>query len=206
MVHCFAFMDVDCRELSADRSGLAYRPRVEPLRPRLDALFAEIERLGAPLLFSTCCSGRMPRPGELEGVLHIPMDPEQKAWQGQVSQHRRFYLEKAACTGLPGVRTFDNNFNAAELARRLDVEAWVVFGNGLDFCVDHAVLHLLGLGRPVHFVPELLVSGAKGYGPSGTAENHARLIRIWRERGCRELPYADLFRLDARPVAAVSHA
>jgi hypothetical protein len=38
--HRFGFFDADCRELAADGRGLAYRPRVRPIIPQLECLYA----------------------------------------------------------------------------------------------------------------------------------------------------------------------
>ena len=38
----------------------------------------------------------MPRPGDLPGVLHVPLDPDDRAWLTRAPDYLRFYLAKRA--------------------------------------------------------------------------------------------------------------
>jgi hypothetical protein len=60
--HRFGLFDVDCQELNDAGDGLSLRPRVEPLSAVLQELYSCAETHGFPVIFTTCCSGRMPGP------------------------------------------------------------------------------------------------------------------------------------------------
>jgi len=176
------FFDVDCRELNAAGTGLGYRPRVEPIVPALEKLYARARELDAPEVFTTCCSGRMLREASLSEVLFVPMDPAQSGWTARVPAHRLFYLEKATC-GVPAEnykqRTFDAfryNRNAPRLFELLGARRWVVFGNGFDLCVNTTVRGLLGCGLAVHLIADVTVAAARGYDDCGTEENRRRVL------------------------------
>jgi nicotinamidase-related amidase len=69
------------------------------------------------------------------------------------------------------------------LIKELDVYEWVVFGNGLDFCVDNAVKSLLRTGYKVTFLEDVMISSATGYGNSGTVESRKATYKNWIEMG-----------------------
>ena len=182
MKHRFGLFDVDCQELNEAGNGLSLRPRVEPLAESLDKLYACAEEHGFPVVFTTCCSGRMPDPGDLDDVLHVPLDPACREWEGEVESHRFFYLEKNAY-GDPKInvrlRAFDmfqDNKNAPRLLEKLEVDEWLAFGNAFDGCVACAARGLLAAGQKVRLLPDVGVLGAKGYGSSGTEENLRNVI------------------------------
>ncbi len=182
MKHRYGLFDVDCRELSAAGDGLSLRPRVEPLAERLGRLYAWAEKHGLPLVMTTCCSGRMPGPGDLAGVLFVPLDASSRAWEDRLDEHRVFYLQKNAY-GDPQqnfrLRAFDmfqDNGNAARLVALLGVEQWIVFGNAFDACVACAARGLLAAGQKVCLLPDVGVLGARGYGNSGTQEHLGQVL------------------------------
>ena len=182
MSQAIGFFDVDCRELDAAGTGLGYRPRVEPLISSLEQLYARARELGAPEVFTTCCSGRMLREGSLPDVLFVPRDPERREWEERVGGHRIFYLDKATC-GIPGEKykqkTFDAflyNRNAPRLFELLGIKRWIVFGNGFDLCVNTTIRGLLGCGLTVHLIADVTVASAKGYDDCGTEENRRRVL------------------------------
>jgi len=155
MTHRFSFFDVDSRELDESARTLGYRPRVLPIVPKLERLYSLADTKGWPLVFTTCCSGRMLSPKNLPDVLFIPLDASDTSWCAAVGKHRRFYLAKRTC-GDPKLnydaRTFDmfqHNANARRLLQSLDVETWVVFGNGFDLCVNAAANGILNAGLPL---------------------------------------------------------
>ena len=94
MSHRLGFFDVDCLELNEAGDGLGFRPRVEPLADRLRRLYDCAENHGFPLVFTTCCSGRMPAPDDLPDVLFVPLDGAEREWERQVNGHRVFHLQK----------------------------------------------------------------------------------------------------------------
>ena len=64
----YALFDVDCLEISEDGQGLDFRPRVKPLANKLTQLYEAAELFNFPFLFSTCCSGRMLKPGDFDDI------------------------------------------------------------------------------------------------------------------------------------------
>ena len=189
-----AFFDVDSRELNPSGDALSFRPRIEPLADRLQRLYAFAGMHGAPLVFTTCCSGRMLKPDSLSGILFVPLDPESKDWLGGVGSHRMFYVEKNAHGNASKnyvCRAFDvfaTNGNAARLARSLSPDEWVVFGNGFDLCVSGVVHGLLDAGQRVCLLADVTCPSAPGYGPdgkSGTEENRRRILAELTALGVR---------------------
>jgi nicotinamidase-related amidase len=188
MAHRFGFFDVDSRELDESRRALGYRPRVLPIVPKLERLYALADAKGWPLVFTTCCSGRMLPPEALPDTLFVPLDASDAAWRAKVGDYRRFYLAKRTC-GDPklnfNTRTFDmfqHNANARLLLQSLDVETWVVFGNGFDLCVGSAANGILGAGLPLLLIEDVRVSSA-----DGTPASEAETLRRLRERGARTM-------------------
>lgn len=185
MNNTFGFFDVDSRELDEQGRGLTYRPRVWPIAPQLERVYALIERKQFPLVFTTCCSGRMLTAERgLPGTLQVPLEAADSAWRARVGEHRRFYLAKRT-HGNPqqnlACRTFDmfqHNPNAAPLFRELKVGGWVVFGNGFDLCVNSAVRGLLKLGLPVTLLEDVRASSG-----SGTPESERETIAALRALG-----------------------
>jgi nicotinamidase-related amidase len=178
-------------ELDEAGGGLALRPRVASLAEPLESLHRLAERRGLPLVFTTCCSGRMPQPGVLPDVLFVPLDAAERQWEERLDGHRLFYLEKRAY-GDPKVnfacRAFDmfqDNGNAARLVAALGVGEWAVFGNGFDLCVNSAVRGLLAARQSVWLLSEVCVPSARGYGDCGTPENVARITSELLQLGAR---------------------
>ena len=176
MKHRFALFDVDCQELNEAGDGLSLRPRAEPLAEPLGRLYAWAEQHGFPVVFTTCCSGRMPSPDNLKETVYVPLDPAHREWEECVDDRRIFYLQKKAY-GDPKINSrhraydmFQDNGNAERLARRLDVERWLVFGNAFDLCAACAARGLLAAGQKVCLLPDVGVLSSGRHGPNGTQE------------------------------------
>ena len=191
MSYRFGFFDVDCQELNESGDGLSLRPRAEPLAESLGQLWNCAEQHGLPVVFTTCCSGRMPKPTDLPEVLFVPLDPSCREWEDRVAEHRIFYLEKNAY-GDPKINSqrraydvFGDNGNARRLVECLGVEEWVVFGNAFDFCVNCAARGLLAAGQQVRLLPDVGVLGARGYGASGTEENLRHVLTELSQLGAQ---------------------
>lgn len=190
------FFDVDSRERDAGAGcDLCSRPRMRHLDGALDRLYAFAEQGSWPLVFTTCCSGRRPVPGESPGVLHVPMDAADTAWRARLQEHRVFYLDKPA-HGDPTLnyerRAFDvfgRNDNAAFLVEALGPRRWVVFGNGFDLCVDGVVQGLVKAGASVTVVADVLVSSA-----TGDADSMGAILARYRQEGIGTPTLAELLR------------
>lgn len=179
-----AFFDVDSLELaSAGSCDLCPRPRMEPVRPALETIHQLASQKGWAVVMTTCCSGRMPD-GGTEGLLYVPMGGQDRRWEATVGDHRRFYLAKPAF-GSPAINlerhafdVFEHNQNALRLIELLQARRWVVFGNGLDLCVDAVVTGLVSTGADVSVISDLLVSSA-----TGTAQSRSAKIEEWEGLG-----------------------
>lgn len=200
MAYRFGFFDVDNRELDESGRGLAYRPRVGPIVPLLERLYALADAKPYPVVLTTCCSGHAIPPGALPGMLFVPLDGGDVAWRAGLGSYRRFALEKRSY-GDPAVnfacRAFDmfqDNANAARLMRELDVETWVAFGNGFDLCVGSAARGILDAGLPLIVLEDVRVSSA-----AGTPESEAETLRDLRARGARTLTLDAFLALAERP-------
>ncbi len=182
----FGLFDVDCRELDQAGAGFCCRPRVEPIAARVAQLYAAAGRSGAPLVFTTCCSGKMPQAADLTDALYVPLSKEDDGWRSRVGAYKRFYLAKNAY-GDPKVnaarRAFDmfqDNENAVPLLTAIDADKWVVFGNGFDLCVGSAVRGILAAGLPVEVIADVRISSA-----GGTPESERQTIDEMKSLGAR---------------------
>ncbi|QDU60424.1 hypothetical protein Pan216_12630 [Planctomycetes bacterium Pan216] len=180
MTFPLGFFDVDCREVNEERNGFTIRPRAAPLAPRLERLYALARERSFPLVFCSCLGGRLLEEGDIPEVLYIPDKPERREWEQQISSHREFYLQKRR-RGDPetniALQAFDvlnTNANAARLFKLLDVEEWIVFGNGFNACVNSGARGLLKAGQRVCLLKDVTVMGAAKYG--GTEESRLRVI------------------------------
>jgi nicotinamidase-related amidase len=178
----FGLFDVDSWELNEIGDGLSARPRVAPIVPKLKHLHAWATAYDYPVVFTTCCSGRMISPDGLPDILHVPLTPPLPALEG----YRQFYLAKKAY-GDPKINfaqcafdMFRDNDNAAHLLRALNVETWVVFGNGFDLCVNSAARGILNASLPVILLEDVRVSSA-----NGTPASEQETLRQLRSLGAR---------------------
>ncbi|HOX39789.1 MAG TPA: hypothetical protein PL033_17540 [Candidatus Brocadiia bacterium] len=176
------FFDVDCLELNADGIGLDFRPRVAPILSAVKTLHDLAEKSGSPLVFTTCCSGRMLGDEELPDILKVPLDVADAEWRTRVKGYRIFYLQKKSY-GDPkknytcrAYDMFQDNGNAVLLFEMLGEREWVVFGNGFDLCVDSAANGLLKAGYRVRILTDVKIRSAKGYDDSGTDERYRRML------------------------------
>lgn len=197
--HPVALFDVDSRELNKAGDGLDFRPRAEPLKDRLNRLYALSEKRRIPLVFTTCCSGRMLSPDSLPEVVVVPLAADRREWEAQMPSHRIFYLEKRAYSKpkenftLRAYDMFQNNGNGARLVQSLNVGEWIVFGNGFDLCINSAVHGLLAAGQKVCLLSDVYARGSRGYyvptpkGPfeCGTQANLVRILAEFKQLGVR---------------------
>lgn len=200
MAHRFGLFDVDSRELDATGRGLAYRPRVQPIVARLERLYALAEAKAYPLVFTTCCSGRMLAQPGLPNICFVPLEAAELAWRTAVGGCRQFYLAKHTC-GNPqanlACRAFDlfqYNANAGRLLRELSVARWVVFGNGFDLCVGSTARGMLEAGLELTLLEDVRVS-SEGATPRSERETLRELCR----QGARLMTFQSFMELAERP-------
>ncbi|MCG3179355.1 MAG: hypothetical protein BIFFINMI_01689 [Phycisphaerae bacterium] len=196
--HPLAVFDVDCLQLNESGNGLELRRPDALPAPSVRRAHAWIGLHDVPLVFTTCCSGRMLPPDGLPGVLFVPLDGADRSWESLLGDHRRFYIQKKAY-GDPKLNyacqafdMFASNANAARLVRALGVEQWVVFGNAFDLCVNAAARGLLALGQRVRVLEGMCTPAATGYGPCGTSENRARIVAELAAMGAEMATLDDL--------------
>jgi nicotinamidase-related amidase len=186
MAHRFGFFDADCRELDASGSGLAYRPRVRPIVPQLERLYGLAASKKYPLVFTTCCSGRMLLPPGLSDTSFVPLDAAENSWRATLGSFRQFYLAKHTCGESKtsfACRAFDMfqyNANAVRLLRELGVETWVVFGNGFDLCVASAAKGILQAGLELILLEDVRISSA-----GATPESEQETLRTLHSQGAQ---------------------
>ncbi len=180
------FFDVDCQEMNETGDGLSLRPRVQPLAEAIHRLHAAAEAIGAPMVFTTCCSGRMLQPGDLPDTLFVPLDAADREWEEHMADHRRFYLQKRTF-GDPKInaarRAFDmfqDNGNAERLVRALEVDEWIVFGNAFDVCVGCCARGLLNADQRICLVTDVAALSARG-----TQGSLRAMVEEMSQRGAR---------------------
>jgi len=190
------FFDVDCQEMNETCDGLSLRPRVQPLAEGITRLHAAAEAIGAPMVFTTCCSGRMPQPGDLPDTLFVPLGAADRGWEDHVADHRRFYLQKRAYRA-PKVnvarRAFDmfqDNANADRLVKALQIDEWIVFGNAFDVCVACCAQGLLNAGQRVCLLADVAALSVRG-----TQETLREMVEHFSHRGARTSTLNELLSL-----------
>jgi hypothetical protein len=190
--------EVDCRELSEDGESLILRQRVEPLAAKLNELYSLAQRRDLTTVFTTCCSGRMPRIGDRKDFLYVPLQGNDSGWESRLCDYPLIYLDKVTC-GDPRLnfqcRAFDvfhGNRNAERLLFLLDIPTWVVFGNGFELCTVSSIEGILGAGYRVQLITDVLAQSAGSYGDFGTEQSKARVIGELQAKGVETLLLREL--------------
>jgi nicotinamidase-related amidase len=184
----FSFFDIDCLETSPD--GIFHlRPRVKPMRDRLNLLYSRIRESGYPMVFTTCCSGSLLRPEWRKDILFVPLDRHQTEWKSGLETHRLIYLEKRTY-GDPKKNTlcrafdmFYDNGNAAALVRELAADEWILFGNGVECCINAAVNGVLQAGGHVTILSDCLCSNDGVDAPAGMESARDATLNRWLKMG-----------------------
>ncbi len=193
MENKFAFFDVDCYERCD--TGFTFRSRVKPIGSRVEKLHALAEERGVRLVFTTCCDGRMLRPGEDDEILFVPVEAENTDWLDKVNESRIIYLHKLAW-GAPkedikhvAWDMFLHNRNATRLIKELGIPQWCVFGNGMDLCVSSAAKGILKAGFDVTLISDVMISSA-----GGNAESMEKTIAGLCEMGAGRMTIDEFFK------------
>ena len=192
MENRFAFFDVDCYE-KCD-AGFTFRPRVKPIGNRVEKLHALAEERGVRLVFTTCCDGRMLKPGEDDEILFVPVESEKTDWLNKLDASRIIYLHKLAWGSVKGDiehvawDMFLHNKNASRLIQTLNIPQWYVFGNGMDLCVSSAAKGILAAGSGVTLISDVMISSA-----NGTKESMEKTIVDLCAMGAKRTTYDEFF-------------
>jgi nicotinamidase-related amidase len=184
------FFDTCSRELG-EENFLDFRPRIRPIGDKLNKLYKYIKDNNHILIFTTCCGGNLLKQDSRDDTLFVPVCEMNSMWKEKLSEFNQIYLEKIGDNS-PELKAlgknhevFNENGNSSELLKLLGIKKWVVFGNSIDFCIDHTVKSLLKSGYDVIFLFDVMVSGATGHGISGTEENKRRLFEEWCTLGAK---------------------
>jgi hypothetical protein len=186
-----ALFDSDCLEpLGEDGFPLpvipafGVRKRMQPKADKINGLYAFAQRHDLTVLFTQCCSAQ-PVEDDLPGTLVIPMDANDHAWKDKVRESRLINIRKRLGLSEPDTTrsficryfdAFQHNANTDALLELLSVPVFVLFGHGLDLCVDSSAKGLLAAGRKVHFLTDVSAPSASGYGPYGTEESGRAIL------------------------------
>jgi hypothetical protein len=175
----FAFFETCSRVPNPTNSAFVIARKMDPVRKGYKAILATIERLGAPVLSTTCLGIQRNNPtmsvpdavrnlrasassaGLSPDVAFVPVNatPEEVA---QALQCKYIRLERLSCpnsnescqTGIQNVerRTYDmfySNKNTAKIVQALGERHWLVFGAGGEYCLVAAAEGLRALGMQV---------------------------------------------------------
>lgn len=179
---CLTF-DPEMKHKTSSLKNFSYRERISPHSDKIDKIYEYAEKYDHYMIFTQCC-GANPTPVENDnGILVIPRDIENKDWISKVKNHRIFNIEKIYESRTPmesfncrHFDTFQHNSNADILLRILDIEKWVVFGHGLDLCVDTSIKGIIKNGYKAILLTDVIKPSATGYGPYGTKESEKEIL------------------------------
>ena len=227
--HSLAFFDIDsleCRPDALERASilprLSFRERVMPIAAKLDWLYEYSLAGRHPLLFSVCCSGRLPDEGGIPGMLAIPAE-EGDGWSARIDDHSLFLVEKARQGAQEGQGVtsltskgagfvedmhdkFRLNANLKKFIDLLSVEEWVVFGNGAAYCVHPVLSILMDAGQKLTILSDVMVDSAGGYGEETPESLRLAMLDEMAARGARVCRFEEFQAEQAWRGAARSRA
>lgn len=193
----FGFFDSDCLTFDPEKKhkqsymkNFSYRERISPHAKKIDKIYEYAEKNNIVVIFTQCC-GANPTPTRNDNeILVVPRNSNDKDWISKVKHHRIFNIEKIYESKTPlesfncrHFDTFQHNSNADILLRILDIDRWVVFGHGLDLCVDTSVKGIINNGYNVTLLTDILKPSATGYGPFGTEESGDIILKYLSKIG-----------------------
>jgi len=199
-----AFFDIDSLEYRPEASErasilpkLSFRERVMPIATKLDWLYRRSLDGRHPLLFSVCCSGRVPEDRDVPEMLPIPAEDDD-AWVTRIDGNRLFLVEKArqAANGSKFVEDMHDKFrlnaNLEKFVGLLSPREWVVFGNGAAFCVHPVLSILMDAGQKLTILSDVMVDSAGGDEPQTPAALRCAMLDEMAVRGARVCSFKEL--------------
>jgi hypothetical protein len=197
MAKTFGFFDSCTIQPRSDNSGLTVAEKMSPVRRALAGIFRQADRLGAPIL-ATSCLGILRGNPELSvpqavraahgtekehaqgGVAYVPLQAREDELAHALTCHRIVFERRGCKTPDENVRyrTFDlfaGNPHASEIVRRLGPRHWLVFGAGFDHCLVTAAEGLRGLGMEVSVLRDGCINGGRAT-PAATLETYQRIV------------------------------
>ncbi|MFA5032085.1 MAG: hypothetical protein WC614_03595 [bacterium] len=180
------FFDACSREMDESGTKLVFRSRVVPIGEKLNKLYDIASTRNIPILFTTCCAGRMPEKNVMPDVLFIPMDTNNNEWVKNVKNYHQFYIQKNPDSEREPQLSyiceyhdaFKHNSNAIRLIEMLDISHWIAFGNGFDFCVTTGIRTLVKMKKKVTLITDVLIRAT-----DGTDENYNNLMEEFHNLG-----------------------
>ncbi len=198
----FGIFEVDCRQRSESDHGLSYVRRALPFQDRIERIHAFARQFNIPTVFTTCCSNRLLSKNDCRGALVVPMDVSDLDWTKDVHSSPSIYIEKTTW-GSPEANTrhcawemFQHNGNAKKLFEKLGIRRWIVYGVGIDLCVNAATRGLLDAGCEVVILRDILVNNA-----GGTPESMEKILADLGEKGVKTMSFDDFIESCSRIVA-----
>jgi nicotinamidase-related amidase len=181
-----AFFDTCSRHPDETNSHFVLAEKMKPIRKRIGRILRAAEKLGAPVLSTTClgtlrCSDGMcarstcaalagagsAASGEKNGKPAFVAMNATPAEVAEALRRREIVLERTSCkTGDENVRlrTFDAfgvNKNTAPIVRSFGDRHWLVFGAGFEHCLVAAVEGLRALGLRVTVLEDGCIHGGR---------------------------------------------
>jgi hypothetical protein len=180
----FAFFDTCTCHPDPANSRFVINNKMNPVRKGVEKILAAAERLGAPVLSTTCMGAQRSNPkmsvaetvGRVrssaasaglppgEAFVRVNATPEEVA---DAVKCKHIRIERLSCansnescqSGTENVerRTYDmfySNKNTAKIVRALGERHWLVFGGGGEYCLVAAAEGLRSLGLPVTILVE----------------------------------------------------
>jgi nicotinamidase-related amidase len=170
--------------------------RMAEVRDKAAALLALAERMGSPVLSTTCLKVQRNNPklsvratvaanADAQETAFIARDASDEEVEAALMR-RRIVFERLSCaTGADNtrLRTFDvfgNNPHAENVVRRLGAWHWVIFGTGSEICLFATIEGFRRLKLPVTVVRDACVQAARS-----SAETRDRTFRQVAELGAQ---------------------
>lgn len=194
--------EVDCRQKAKKREGLSFVQRAAPFKDRIERIHKLAQENDFPLVFTTCCSNRLPTADDSRGALFVPMDSSRKDWLAKVKSKSLIYIEKKNW-GTPIGNThhcawdmFRHNSNAHMLFEKLGITHWYVYGVGIDLCIPSAIRGLLGAGCKATILNDIMVNNV-----NGNKQTAVKMLENLRELGVENIHSEEFFKELQRTVA-----
>jgi hypothetical protein len=136
-----------------------------------------------------------------DDVLFIPVDSGDSDWKTRINDHHVFYVEKATYhdpaknTECNAFAPFTYNENVFELIDLLQADEWIVYGNGLELCMNDVVIGLLSAGQKVSFLSDVACGNWASRGILGSEKSKAITFKKWEGLGATNREYAQVFNL-----------
>lgn len=184
MEHKYAFFDVDCIELASKGITFVCHPQFSSKSELLFEVYSIISGIAAPLVFSVDVNRNVPAVNKRRDYLSIPVRETEIEWKESVADKTKFYIERKALDSRKENAVFNNNENAIDCVKKINPKEWIVFGNGIEFEVDHVISTLIGLGKNVKFIPELIMPGE-----TEQAEQLDSYFQKWIDMGATPISY-----------------